>query len=65
VIARRLLLGLLASSVACLLHTQTPARATSQPAPAFALPDQDGAIVTLDSLLARGPAVILFYRGHW
>lgn len=34
-------------------------------APAFRLPDQDGRAVDLDNLLARGPAVLLFYRGHW
>lgn len=34
-------------------------------APAFRLPDEQGRPVDLDSLLARGPAVLLFYRGHW
>ncbi len=33
--------------------------------PPFALPDDRGHIVTLDSLLARGPAAITFHRGHW
>lgn len=35
------------------------------PLPPFALPDTAGRIVTLDDLLAEGPAVILFHRGHW
>lgn len=33
--------------------------------PAFALPDEDGRLVTLGSLLKNGPAVISFNRGHW
>jgi len=34
-------------------------------APAFALPNQDGQIVRSADLLARGPLVIDFFRGHW
>ena len=33
--------------------------------PAFLLPDQDGHLVDLDEILANGPAVITFNRGHW
>jgi peroxiredoxin len=33
--------------------------------PPFMLPDQDGRIVTLESLLAEGPLVVSFNRGHW
>ncbi len=33
--------------------------------PPFALPDQDGRLVILSDLLAEGPLVIAFYRGHW
>ena len=33
--------------------------------PDFELPDSEGEIVSLSSLLARGPAVIAFFRGHW
>ena len=36
-----------------------------QLAPAFELPDEDGAPVSLDALLARGPAVVTFFRGGW
>ncbi len=39
--------------------------ADAQQAPLFALPDQDGQTVELSSLLAEGPVVLLFYRGHW
>jgi hypothetical protein len=34
-------------------------------APDFALPNVRGETVTLASLLARGPAVVAFYRGVW
>jgi peroxiredoxin len=36
-----------------------------QKAPDFSLPDQIGDIVSLDSVLQRGPAVVVFYRGEW
>jgi peroxiredoxin len=34
-------------------------------APAFALPDPDGKIISLRDLLAHGPLVLTFYRGVW
>jgi hypothetical protein len=34
-------------------------------APDFTLPDALGRPVTLSALLARGPAVVAFYRGMW
>lgn len=34
-------------------------------APAFTLPSHDGRTVSLSDLLARGPALVVFYRGHW
>ena len=34
-------------------------------APEFSLPDQDGNLVKLRSLLTKGPVVISFYRGQW
>lgn len=33
--------------------------------PPFALPDETGRIVSLDSLLEAGPVAIFFHRGHW
>lgn len=33
--------------------------------PPFMLPDDSGRLVTLPSLLARGPAAVMFFRGHW
>jgi hypothetical protein len=34
-------------------------------APAFTLNNQDGIAVSSASLLAKGPLVITFFRGHW
>jgi hypothetical protein len=34
-------------------------------APDFALPDSTGRQVSLGELLARGPAVLSFFRGRW
>jgi hypothetical protein len=34
-------------------------------APDFTLPNVRGEAVTLSNLLAKGPAVIAFYRGAW
>ncbi len=33
--------------------------------PGFTMPDHDGRLVTLDEIVARGPAVLAFHRGHW
>jgi hypothetical protein len=33
--------------------------------PDFALPDSEGRLVTRDSVVARGPALLLFYKGDW
>jgi peroxiredoxin len=35
------------------------------PMPPFAMPDEEGHIVTLDDLLSEGPLAITFHRGHW
>src|SRR5215471_4234778 len=34
-------------------------------APKFELANQIGSVVSLDGLLATGPAVVVFYRGVW
>jgi peroxiredoxin len=36
-----------------------------EPLPLFHLPDENGRLVSLASLLESGPAVISFNRGHW
>src|SRR5882762_7344410 len=33
--------------------------------PPFVLPDEAGRIVSLADLLAQGPAIVTFHRGHW
>ena len=35
------------------------------PAPVFSLPDTDGATVSIEEVLAGGPAILSFYRGRW
>ncbi len=41
------------------------APAIGEELPAFALPDNTGRIVHLQQLLAQGPLVVSFNRGHW
>jgi peroxiredoxin len=36
-----------------------------EPMPPFVLPDQEGRLVSLASILEHGPAAITFHRGHW
>lgn len=36
-----------------------------EPLPAFVLPDENGRLVALPSLLERGPLAVMFFRGHW
>lgn len=36
-----------------------------EPMPDFVLPDENGHLVSLSSLLTRGPAVVSINRGHW
>lgn len=36
-----------------------------EPMPPFALPDENGRLVGLPSLLERGPIAVMFFRGHW
>ncbi len=35
------------------------------PMPPFVLPDERGRLVSLDSLLSKGPVAVMFHRGHW
>jgi thioredoxin-dependent peroxiredoxin len=39
--------------------------ATGEAAPDFELPESTGASRRLSELVAEGPVVLLFYRGHW
>jgi peroxiredoxin len=36
-----------------------------EPMPSFVLPDETTQMVSLDSLLDRGPVAVIFHRGHW
>ncbi len=38
---------------------------TGSAAPSFELPDHNGSLVSLGSLVANGPAVLLIFRGRW
>lgn len=33
--------------------------------PPFLMPDENGRLVSLPSLLAQGPVAVMFFRGHW
>lgn len=51
-------------STSCLsVRAQGPPAAAL--APAFSLEDHRGHAVSLAQITADGPAVLVFYRGHW
>jgi peroxiredoxin len=43
----------------------TAAPRPGEPMPPFHLPDENGHIVSLEQLLAKGPLAVTFHRGHW
>ena len=43
----------------------TTAPAVGDPMPPFILPARSGRLVSLEGVIAKGPAVISFNRGHW
>jgi hypothetical protein len=47
------------------LSTRTPALQAKATAPDFSLSSHTGDKVSLADMLARGPAVVVFYRGFW
>ena len=53
------------AGVAGCISTRGPSVAVTAPAPSFRLASHLGGEVALDDLVARGPAVVVFYRGHW
>jgi hypothetical protein len=57
-------LGLVGLSSAC-LSTRGPSVAEQAVAPSFRLKSHLGGEVALEDLLAKGPAVVVFYRGQW
>jgi len=46
-------------------HAGESAPKPSEIMPPFMLPDENGHLVSLKDLLAHGPAVVTFHRGHW
>lgn len=46
-------------------HAGEGAPKPSEIMPPFVLPDETGSLVSLKDLLAHGPAVVTFHRGHW
>ena len=50
---------------ACGLRPRAPGPATDAVAPPFSLIDHRGRDVSLSTLRARGPVVVVFYRGFW
>lgn len=46
-------------------HAGDAAPSPGERMPVFALPDETGKLVDLDSLLERGPVAVTFHRGHW
>jgi len=61
-IARRIIRGVVLTTVACLLLASTAqALQVGQKAPDFTLPAPDGKQVKLDDLLGKGPVVIFTF----
>lgn len=59
--------GAAAIALACThkLSVRGPGVVSNGAAPEFVLRDHRGVGVSLGGLLAHGPAVLVFYRGHW
>ena len=47
------------------VHAGGAAPQPGHPMPAFLLPDEEGHLVGLEDLLAKGPLAVTFHRGHW
>jgi len=62
------LLALKLGALTGLLGQVPPAQAVARDAtsfPAFSRVNHRGEAVTLDGYLAKGPLLVIFYRGHW
>lgn len=60
-----LVVSLLGFATACRLQTEQAPVVAEARAPDFGLLAHDGRTVTLEELVSRGPAIVVFYRGHW
>ena len=47
------------------LETRTEPRSVTEKAPSFTLANQASIPVTLSQATAKGPVILIFYRGHW
>lgn len=47
------------------VHAGASSPAPGDAMPPFHLPDATGRLVGLEEMLAAGPAVVIFHRGHW
>jgi hypothetical protein len=54
-----------ASGLGGCLATRGASVPAGQIAPGFQLKSHEGRDVSLDGLVAQGPAVLIFYRGYW
>lgn len=59
------LTGILATVAVSCVSTRGPTVPVGADAPSFSLRSHLGGEVTLEQLTAAGPAVLIFYRGHW
>ncbi|MFO0551455.1 MAG: hypothetical protein U0271_23895 [Polyangiaceae bacterium] len=59
------LTGVVALFGASCVSTRGPTVPVGAEAPSFSLRSHLGGDVTLEQLTAAGPAVLIFYRGHW
>jgi peroxiredoxin len=46
-------------------HAGDNAPKAGEEMPSFLLPDENGRLLSLGELLAQGPAIVTFHRGHW
>jgi hypothetical protein len=67
VVAAALLLvaGVIGVEAGCKLETRGPSVAEQARVPEFSLKSHHDKTVSLAELVRNGPAVIVFYRGHW
>jgi len=57
--------GLLFWANAVLAQADPAALAVGSKAPSFSAKDQHGRTVSLEQLQAKGPVIVIFYRGYW
>lgn len=60
-----MLLLVVATAGGCRLHVREGGPATLEKAPDFELVAHTGERYRLSDALQRGPAIVIFYRGHW